>query len=148
MKLVTPYLRSPLAAFNPYADFEREIDRFFTPAAGACRAPVAVPATDVREDHDNLVITAELPGVRKEDIKVALHDGVLSLTAERRFEQESKEGQYHRRERHYGRFERRFEIGVPVNGEAIKAGYKDGILTVTVPKAEAAKPREIGVSVE
>ncbi len=148
MKLVTPYFRSPLAAFSPFADLEREFGRFIAPATDANRAPVVAPPTDVREDKDNIVIAAELPGVRREDIKVALHEGVLSIAAERRSETDTKEGEYHRRERHYGTLERRFEIGVPVNGDAIKATYKDGILTVTVPKTEAAKPRQIGVNVE
>lgn len=148
MKLVTPYYRSPLAAFSPFANLEREFSRFLAPQPDAETARIGLPATDIREDKDNFVITAEIPGVRKEDIKVALHDGVLSITAERRAEQEATAGQYHRRERHYGRLERRFELGVPVAGAAIRAAYKDGVLTVTVPKADAAKPREIDVSVE
>ncbi len=148
MKLVTPYFRSPFAAYSPFAELEREIGRYLAPADGACRTASVAPVTDVREDKDAIVLSVDLPGVRKEDIKVALHDGVLSLVAERRDEKESAEVQYHRRECQYGRFERRFEIAVPVNGEAIKAAYKDGVLTVTVPKTEAAKPREIGVNVE
>ena len=147
MKLVTPYVRTPFGAFTPFAGFERELGRLFAAEGAACEASVVAPATDVREDANSFVITAELPGVSKEDLKVSLHDGVLTLAAERREEAPITEGKYHRRERHQGRFERQFTLDLPVAGDAIKAAYKDGVLTVTVPKAEAAKPRQIDVAV-
>ncbi len=147
MKLVTPYVRTPFAAFTPWADFERELNQFFTPATAGCQSAVGVPVTDVREDANSFVISAELPGVRKEDLQVSLHEGVLTLAAERREEVPATEGKYHRKERRPGRWERRFDLGPQVTGDAITAAYKDGVLTVTVPKTEAAKPRQIDVTV-
>jgi HSP20 family protein len=147
MKLVTPYFRSPFTAFAPFAEFERELNRHLQPAQGECRPVVAVPAADIREDQNQVVLTLELPGVAKDSIQVSLHDGVLAISAERRPAEPTPEGTVFRREIHAGRYERRFELGLPVQTDAIKAAYQDGLLTVTLPKAEAAKPRQIQVLV-
>jgi HSP20 family protein len=105
------------------------------------------PALDVYEDKDNLVVQTELPGLKREDINVTLQDGVLVISGERRTEEKRNEGEIRRQERFYGKFQRTLTLPTPVAADKVKAQYKDGILIVTVPKAEEAKPRKIDVSV-
>jgi len=105
------------------------------------------PALDLREDKDNLVAVLEVPGMKKEDIEVSVHEGVLSISGERKREVETEEAGVHRSERTYGRFQRTLTLPKPIKVTDIKAGYKDGILTVTMPKTEEAKPKQISVEV-
>jgi HSP20 family protein len=105
------------------------------------------PALDLREDKDNLIATVELPGLKKEDIDVSVHEGVLSVTGERSREAQTEDAGIHRAERFYGRFHRTVSLPKPVKVEAIQAAYRDGLLTVTMPKTEEAKPRQIDVNV-
>jgi len=104
------------------------------------------PAIDISEDKDNYYVKADLPGVSKDGIKVAVEDNVLSIKGERKHEQETKDKNYHRVERSYGTFERRFTLG-EVKDDKIKAEYKDGVLHVTIPKAEPAKSKHIDISI-
>lgn len=106
------------------------------------------PAIDLHEDKDNLVVTAEVPGVKKEEIDVSLQDGTLTISGERKHEAKSGEGETYRSERYYGRFQRSIQLPTPVEGDKVKASYKDGVLTVTLPKTEAAKPKQIEVNVK
>jgi HSP20 family protein len=104
------------------------------------------PALDVHEDKDSFVIRTELPGLRREDIDVSLHDGAVIISGERKSE-EVKEGvEVHRQERYFGKFQRALTLPAPVAGDKVKAQYKDGVLTVTLPKVEEAKPKQITVS--
>ena len=89
----------------------------------------------------------ELPEVSKEDIKVSLNENVLSISGERRFENEDKRDGYHRVERNYGQFYRSFTLPPNVNAEAIDAQYKDGVLRLSIPKKEEAKPKAISVNI-
>ena len=100
------------------------------------------PPVDVHEDADKLVVTAELPGLKKEEIEVSLHDGVLTLAGERKVEQR-EEGATHLSERFAGKFQRALTLPVEVEAGKESARYKDGVLTVTLPKAEASKPKKI-----
>ncbi len=104
-----------------------------------------LPAVDVRESDDAYVFTAELPGLAKDDVNITLEDSVLTLSGERRFEEEDEEKNYRRIERAYGTFSRSFTLPSQVDAEHISAKFKDGLLTVTVPKAELAKPRKITI---
>jgi len=100
----------------------------------------------VHEDKDSFVIRTELPGLRREDIDVSLHDGAVIISGERKSE-EVKEGvEVHRQERYFGKFQRALTLPAPVAGDKVKAQYKDGVLTVTLPKVEEAKPKQITVS--
>ena len=103
------------------------------------------PATDIREDEQEFVITAELPGLKTEDIHVNMEKGHLTLRGERRFEHEDKRDHYHHIERSYGQFHRTFAVPSTIDPEGIRAEYREGILTVHLPKSEAAKPQEISV---
>lgn len=105
------------------------------------------PALDVYQDKDNVFVKAEIPGMKKEEIEISLHDGVLSIAGERKHEEESKKGESFRSERFFGRFHRSLTLPAAVDSTKVTAAYKDGILTVTLPKAEEAKPKQIQVNV-
>ena len=106
-----------------------------------------IPAVDILENKDNVVVRVELPGMKKEDIDISLHEGVLSITGERKQREEDQGNEVYRSERFYGRFHRTVTLPKPVAADKVKAGYKDGLLTITLPKTEEAKPRQIEVSV-
>lgn len=99
------------------------------------------------QDKDNVFVKAELPGMKKEEIEISLHDGILSIGGERKHEAESRKGDSFRSERYFGRFHRSVTLPTAVDSTKVKAAYKDGILTVTLPKAEEAKPKQIQVNV-
>lgn len=105
-----------------------------------------VPAVDVRETDDSFVFTAELPGLTKKDVSITLEDNVLTLTGERQFEKEEGKNEFRRIERSYGRFTRSFTLPNDVDNDNVQANYADGLLTVTVPKTEKSKPRQIEIS--
>jgi HSP20 family protein len=102
---------------------------------------------DIEETTKEFLIKAELPDVKKDDVKVALEDGVLTIQGERKFEKEEKDRKVHRIERSYGKFLRSFTVPRDVDDKKVMAEFKDGILLVHVPKAEMAKPRLIEVKV-
>lgn len=104
-----------------------------------------MPPVDIRETEDAFLVTAELAGLSKDDINITLEDSVLTLSGERRFEKEAEKDNYHRIERAYGSFSRSFTLGSGVMAEKVKAAFKDGVLTVTVPKREESKPRKIDI---
>jgi len=139
----------PLGRFGFWNDdFDRLFEGFLSPARVVEEAGSLVPAMDVAETEHAYVIKAEIPGVRKEDINVTLENGVLSITGESREEREEKDnGRVIRQERRYGKYVRSLRLGTEVNDKDIRATYKDGILEVTVPKAEAVKPKKIAVDV-
>jgi HSP20 family protein len=138
--------------FGRLTDLRDEIDRLFeAPLTELTRTSQLLsgwtPALDVSEDKDNIYVRAELPGMKKEDIDLSLHGDTLSLSGERKSEQELKEAEVYRAERFFGRFQRTVSLPTAVAADKIKAQYKDGVLTVTLPKAEEAKPRHIDVHV-
>lgn len=106
---------------------------------------VWAPPVDIFERQDHLVIRAEIPGVQKEDMDVRIENGVLTLHGERKQDTEVKEENAHRMERIYGSFARSFSLPTTVDASKVSATYKDGILEVTVPKAEAAKPKMVEI---
>jgi HSP20 family protein len=105
-----------------------------------------MPAVDIYESDEALVVKAELPGFSKEDIAVELKDNTLMLRGERKREAEMQEGNYHRMERSYGVFQRSFVLPTTVDQQQVKATYKDGVLELTLPKVEAAKPQRVAIS--
>ena len=138
---------TPLARFNA---FQNEVDRLFeaSPLFGGNGNNMHgfSPALDVYHDKDNVIIHAELPGLKKEDIVLSLHAGLLTLSGERKHEKAHDEKSRLRNERFFGRFERTITLPVQVDGTKVAAAYENGILTVTLPKAEAAKPRQIEIA--
>ena len=106
------------------------------------------PALDIHDEKDNLFVKVELPGMKREDIDISLHDGMLTISGERKQEVTSGEGEAFRSERYFGRFHRTVTLPTMVNPDKVKASYKDGILTIELPKAEEAKPKQIEVNVD
>ena len=154
MKLVR--LQSPVLSswptFGRLSDLRDEIDRLFDAPLSQLGNTASVfggwtPAVDVFEDKNNVTVKAELAGMKKEDIEVTLHDGTLSIAGERKTEKKVEEAGLYRSERFFGRFQRAVTLPSPVDGSKVKAEYKDGILTVTLPKTEEAKPKQIDVNV-
>ncbi len=138
--------------FGRLTNLRDEIDRLFeAPLSELAHTSQLLsgwtPAMDVYEDGDNLYVRAELPGMKREDIDLSLHDGCLSISGERKHEQKHKDAEVYRAERFFGRFQRTVTLPTPVQVDKVKAQYKDGILTVTLPKAEEAKPKHIDVNV-
>ena len=105
-----------------------------------------MPLVNIRETDGAFFVEAELPGLTKKDIEITLENNLLKLSGERRFEKDTKEENYRRVERSYGSFLRTFSLPSQVDPEGVKASFKDGILTVEVPKAEEAKPRKIAIN--
>ncbi len=104
-----------------------------------------IPPIDIYETPESLVLKAELPGLRREDINIEVHDSTLTLKGEKRFEKDVKEESYQRIERAYGSFQRSFSLPATVKQDSVKAKFTDGVLEISLPKAEAAKPKQIKV---
>ncbi len=125
---------------------ERFLDDMFGGFQTKGRNSAMVPSLDISESANELVILAELPGVAKDEVKVTLHDGVLTISGEKKQADMPEGSRRHREERASGTFSRSLELPVPVNASAVSAEMKDGILRIVVPKAEEARPREIRVN--
>ena len=146
---LTRWQRPTLDPFEQLSHLRDEVTRLFdSPFGGLTQGfNTRAPAVDLYEEKDNLIVKAELPGMKKEDIDVSLHDGTLTISGERKSEREEKKGETYRSERFYGRFQRSVMLPTPVSADKVKASYKDGILSITLPKTEEAKPKQIEVSV-
>jgi HSP20 family protein len=153
MKLIR-YQRPEIStwpAFGRLSDLRDEVDRLFGPTFGELTGTSPLlsgwsPALDLFEDKDNLVVKAELPGMKKDEIDISLHDGCLSISGERKSDQTSNNAEVYRTERYYGRFQRTVALPSPVAADKVRAQYQDGVLTITLPKTEEAKPKRIDVS--
>ncbi len=154
MKL-TRYTQPDAWAVSPFEQLnalQHEINRLFDlPFSGFGRGSELFsgwsPALDLYEDKDNLFVRVEVPGFRKEDLELSYHDGSLTISGERKAETKSEPTQAHRTERFLGRFHRSIALPKPVKMDRIKATYKDGVLAVTLPKTEEARPKQIEVQV-
>jgi HSP20 family protein len=139
---------SPFAELDPFVGFkalEDSMKRMFAEPNGR----PWVPPVDILENENELVVKADVPDVKFEDIDVKLENGTLTIAGERKFEKQSGEkGGWHRIERSYGTFERSFSLPETVDPEKVKADYVNGTLTVTLPKKELAKPRQVKVEVK
>ena len=158
MNLLTRW--NPLSAFsrsNPLKeleDMERRFSSWMQPGAktnGGEQELLTVaewsPSVDISEDDKEYAVKAELPEVKKEDVKVNVENGVLTITGERKFEQEEKGKKYHRIERAYGNFTRSFALPEAVKADKVSAEFKDGVLHVRLPKDESAKPKSVEIKV-
>jgi len=146
----TPSL-SNWPSFDRLTTLRDEMDRLFDlsfPSRDTGLFSGWSPALDVYDEKDSFVVSAELPGMKKEEINISLHDGALTISGERKHERENKEGETFRSERYFGKFQRSVSLPALVDTSKVKASYKDGILTVHLPKAEEAKPKQIEVSVD
>jgi HSP20 family protein len=143
-----------IVRWDPFRELEalrENVNRLFQESMGSRREPAIrawAPPVDVIEDQEKIVVKVELPGLKREDIDIEMTGDTLTIKGDRKLEDEEKRKDYVRVERAYGQFQRSFTIGVPVKASEVKAGYKDGILEVTIPKAEEIKPKKVEVAVE
>ncbi|HEX3625438.1 MAG TPA: Hsp20/alpha crystallin family protein [Verrucomicrobiae bacterium] len=129
-------------------DLRDEIDRLFeAPLARTAEFLGWTPAFDVYEEKDNYVVKAELPGMKREEINVSIQGRDLVISGERKSETKSQESEVHRAERYFGKFQRAVSLPVAVSAQGVQAEYKDGVLTVTLPKSEESKAKQIEVKV-
>lgn len=126
-------------------EMERLFDRFFEPIWPEPMLGEWEPTLDVAETKDEVVVKVEVPGVEPKDIAVALEDGMLTIKGEKRAETEEKDKRYHRVERSYGAFYRAIRVPAPVDETKVKATFKDGVVTITMPKAPGAKGKTIPI---
>jgi HSP20 family protein len=143
---------APWSAADRWSNLRDELNSFFELPfwSGFARSGQLFtgwsPALDLYQSSNNVVAVVELPGMRKEDIEISLHDGTLTISGERKRESSSNGDEAERTERYVGRFRRSIALPTRVDAGKVSATYRDGILTVTLPKAEEVKPKQIQVS--
>jgi HSP20 family protein len=147
----------PATRWNPFKeieDMEKRLSSFLgrtSVSGGDKKEAITVaewsPLVDISEDDKEYLIKAEVPEMKKEEIKINVHDDVLAISGERKYEKEEKGKKYHRVERAYGSFVRSFALPEDADGSKVSAEYKDGVLKVHLPKSEKAKPKAIEVKV-
>jgi len=136
--------------FPSFFNLREEINRMFDDFLG--RRPARevehatwYPAVDISETENEIILRAEIPGVKKDDIHVSVENNTLTFSGEKKIETEEKNREYHRAECCYGRFTRSFTLPATVDADKVKATYKEGVLTLALPKVEAAKPKRIAI---
>ncbi len=151
MRRLVSRTEGPLTRWGFFGDdLDRVFEGLFRPLGQIeeAKAEDLAPAMDIREREHEYVVRTDLPGVKKEDIDITLENGVLTIAAESKSEKEEKEdGRLLRQERRYGRYVRSLRLGAQVDSAKLKANYKDGVLELTLPKAEEVKPKKISVDV-
>jgi HSP20 family protein len=144
-----------MANWDPWEPFrgsyDSQLNRLFSDFFGRTSQEQSLtpwtPAVDIFEGEHELVVKAELPDIKPEELDIRVENNILTIRGERKFEKKVDEKNYLRVERSYGSFARSFSLANTVNTDAIKADYKDGVLTLSIPKREEAKPKQIKVSV-
>ena len=149
--------RSEVEVWNPFRETERmlrEIDRLFEngtirfPDGEAMAVAAWTPSVDISEDDKEFVVKAELPEVKKDDVKVTVDDGALMIRGERKAEKEEKGKKFHRIERSYGSFERSFTLPDETDPGKISSEFKDGVLTIHLPKNPNPKTKAVEIKVQ
>jgi HSP20 family protein len=147
-------MRTSMTPFSPFrgvTSLQDQINRLFSEtfdrSEGGNLTPWA-PAVDIYETEHNLVVKADLPDIKPEELDIRVENNILTIRGERKFEKKVEENNYLRVERAYGSFSRSFSLANTVNTEAIQADYQNGVLTLSIPKREEAKPKQIKVRVE
>jgi HSP20 family protein len=142
--------RWPSDYFGIQRDINRLFDNFFRGGTQGDEtfSSYWTPAVDIAEQESEYIVKMELPGVNKEDVKISLESNILTIRGEKKQEKEEKSKNLHRVERSYGSFQRSFTLPTSVKSDKIDAYYKDGVLSVTLPKVEEAKPKQIEVKVK
>ena len=148
---MSPSPQGTLSPFNELNRIRNEIFRIFEDPFHFASSPSSLfdgwtPTVDVYEEKDKITVRAELPGMKKEDIEVTVVGDSLSISGERKQEQEKREGEIFRSERYLGRFQRTITLPAEVDPNKIQASYKDGVLTVSLAKSEQAKRKQIEIS--
>lgn len=149
-------MRTAMTRWNPSGSFltgrdpfSHLFDAMFGGEAGLSGEDISnrawMPAVNIRETDGAYFVEADLPGLTKKDVDITLENNLLKLSGERRFEKDTKEENFHRVERSYGSFLRTFALPSQVDPEGVKASFKEGVLTIEVPKAAEARPRKIAI---
>ena len=148
-------MRTALSRFEPFrgvTTLQDQIKRLFNEAfdrsSDEANLTTWAPAVDIYETEHTLVVKADIPEIKPEELDIRAENNILTIRGERKFEKQVSENNYLRVERSYGSFSRSFSLANTVNAEAIKADYKNGVLTLSIPKREEAKPKQIKVNVE
>jgi HSP20 family protein len=148
-------MRISLNRFEPFrgaSSLQNHFNRLFNESveqnSGEASLTTWAPPVDIYETEHELVVKADIPDVKPEELDIRIENNILTIRGERKFEKHVSENNYLRVERTYGSFARSFSLATTVNTEAIKAEYKNGVLTLSVPKREEAKPKQIKVNVE
>jgi HSP20 family protein len=148
-------MRTSINRFEPFrnaASLPDQLNRLFNEAfernTEEGNLTAWAPSVDIYETEHELVVKADLPDVKPEELDIRVENNILTIRGERKFEKSVNESNYLRVERSYGSFARSFSLANTVNSEAIKADYKNGVLTLSIPKREEAKPKQIKVNVE
>lgn len=150
MRLI-PYIRRSESPSRIWPETSSLFDEFLNDLpffSGARGSDKWLPAVDILEKDGNLILHAEVPGMNEKDIELKLEGNVLTLKGEKKLQNEEDRGNYHRMESYYGSFTRSFTLPDTVDRDNIKADYKSGVLTVTIPQKPEVRPREIPVSVK
>ena len=153
MRSLVPLRRGGLWKPRDLMNIREEIDKVFEDFFDWTRESKSLmqsdwtPSVDISETDDDIIVTAEMPGMDQKDIKLMIRDNTLTIKGEKKREEEKKEKNYHRIERSYGCFERSFTLPVNVETDKITATYKNGILNITIPKTEEEKPKEIAINI-
>lgn len=142
-----PSLPNWSAGFRELDEARRDMERMFDSLTGfaGLRSPGVFPAINVSEDGESIYVRAELPGIKSNDLDVTMENETLTIAGEREMPSEDESVSYHRREREWGAFRRSFSIPARVDFDKVRARYSDGILTVVLPKAAEARPRQIAI---
>jgi HSP20 family protein len=148
-------MRATISRFDPFrgeSSLQHQINRLFSEAfdrsADEGNLTTWAPSVDIYETEHELVVKADLPDIKPEELNIRVENNILTIRGERKFEKKADEGNYLRVERSYGTFSRSFALANTVNTEAIKANYQNGVLALSIPKREEAKPKQIKVNVE
>jgi HSP20 family protein len=143
--------------FFELASLQDRLNQLFNQAIGGSEAPsleqaltsaTFLPPVDISEDEHNITLKAEIPGVTDKDLNITLDNNVLTISGERKFEEEDKKDNFHRIERRYGKFTRSFTLPVGVDAQNVNATFENGILSITLPKREEFKPKQITIGVK
>jgi len=148
-------MRATISRFDPFrreSSLQHQLHRLFGEAFDGTseegNLTAWAPAVDIYETEHELVVKADLPDIKPEELDIRVENNILTIRGERKFDKKGDEGNYLRVERSYGTFSRSFALANTVNTEAIKADYQNGVLTLSIPKREEAKPKQIKVNVE
>jgi HSP20 family protein len=150
-------MRTALTRWAPAGDmvrghfnrlFEDAFNEMLRPYGGDAEGVASrawIPAVDIRENADGLKLSVDLPGLRKEDVTITLENNVLTISGERKLQDEQRNDTFHRLERAYGAFTRSFTLAPTVQSDRVEANFVDGVLEITLPKVEESKPRRIAI---
>jgi len=143
----------PRSSFGELSTLRREMDDLWSRFFGETRLPRIfarewLPSVDISETKDNVVVKAELPGLEAKDIDVSISGDVLNIRGEKKKEEEKKDEHYHYQERYAGSFRRSLRLPVGVKSDKVEAAFKNGVLNITIPKAEEAKEKQIEIKNE